>query len=499
MRWRRMAWPVILLSFAFVAQGPGARASSPGGQPGFHAPVKLPGSEGGSEPYIALDPHTGYRYGTWQAPGQFAGSPDGVNFTPLTTPDPGADGDTSDAVDAAGALYNAQICGTPPDTLHTCIYKSFDGGRTWPQVTQLADNHPGASDRPWIDVYPKNGSNWNTNNTTVYLEYHTFSPEDLAYVTVSTDGGRTFGLPVLIEGDTNAIVGSGCNTVPSGIVVDQKTKAVYATWLSGNDVVHNGITGCNYSQVGPFDKAWVSASTDGGTAWTANLAWQGQFDPVTNVGDNANKIFGTIGVDQNGQVQLAVPVRFNDDPVTFVTQGTENPANTHVLFTTSPDGGAHWTKAFDTSPKLAGSQFFPWIVAGSGGRADLIYYQTSSRKPNDPSDRWYVLFMQARNLLATLKGGQAVYAKTPAVVTVKLDANVIHTGGICTFGIFCSVTGGDRSLADSISIALDPAGGANAIWTNNGGGDNEIDFACQSSGSSAFAGKPNLKGCYVAG
>lgn len=69
--------------------------------------------------------------------------------------------------------------------------------------------------------------------------------------------------------DTNAISGSGCNTIPSGVTVDPRSGAVYALWLSGNDVFSNVATGCNYSQIGPFDKAWVSASTDGGAHWTA--------------------------------------------------------------------------------------------------------------------------------------------------------------------------------------------------------------------------------------
>src|SRR5439155_11594404 len=106
------------------------------------------------------------------------------------------------------------------------------GGRTWPQKTNAADSHPGASDRPWIDVYPhRTSSSWNPDDTTVYLEYHTFSPEDLAYVTVSNDGGKSFSPPHLIETGTNAILGSGCNTIPSGITIDDSSGYGYGAWL----------------------------------------------------------------------------------------------------------------------------------------------------------------------------------------------------------------------------------------------------------------------------
>src|SRR5919198_2133225 len=202
-------------------------AGAPAKAPGFTGPTTLPGSDSGSEPSLAIS-NGGVRYASWQSPGEFASSPDGVHFTNLGQPDPGAVGDVTNAVDGAGALYNAQICGGPT-ILHTCLYRSLDGGKTWPQKTVVADVNPGASDRPWIDVYPKQtGGSWNPDLTTVYLEYHTFSPDDLVYVTVSHDGGKTFSPPHIVTSDTNAVSGSGCNTIPSGVAVDQRSGAVYA-------------------------------------------------------------------------------------------------------------------------------------------------------------------------------------------------------------------------------------------------------------------------------
>src|SRR5919198_71434 len=483
-------------------------AGGPAKAPGFTGPTTLPGSDSGSEPSLAIST-TGVRYASWQSPGEFASSPDGVRFTNLGPPDRGALGDVSNAVDAAGALYNAQICGAPA-ALHTCVYRSVDGGNTWPQQTIAADVNPGASDRPWIDVYPKNtGGAWNPDLTTVYLEYHTFSPDDLAYVPVSHDGGKTFSPPHLITTDTNAISGSGCNTIPSGVVADPRSGAVYALWLSGNDVASNLATGCNYSQIGPFNKAWVSTSTDGGTTWTAHLAWQGAFDQTTKIGDNADKIFSTITVDSGHQVHIALSVRHNDDPVGFVTQCQvnqgncqETPQRTDLYLVTSPDGGQHWTQPFQVN-KTAGSFFFPWLSAGSTGIVDGAYYSSSTLQPNNPASVWYVGFSQITGAVATYtRGAHAAYTSTPvATDEVLLDPNPIHGdgttgGGVCTFGIFCSaVPGANRGLADVFEVHVDPAGGANVTWTKDTGG-RAIGFACQSSGASVFAGAPDLSGCY---
>jgi len=502
------AFPLFVLPAAQVQATPAA--------PGFHAVVNMPGSNGGSEPSLAIT-NDGIRYVSWQSPGKFAGSADGVNFTSLATPDTGASGDVTNAVSASGALYNGQICGGGT-ILHSCIYRSLDGGKTWTTQNTLADMNPGASDRPWIDVYPRKNTTATASNPdkdTVYLEYHTFSPDDEVYVTVSNDGGKTFSLPHLIESDTNAIPDSGCNTIPGGITVDQDTGTVYALWLSGNDVASNLVTGCNYSQIGPFNKAWVSVSTDGGNTWASHLAWQGDFNTTTKIGDNADKIFSTITVDAAQpihQVHIALSVRHNDDPVGFVAQCqlnqgncSETPQPTDLYLVTSPDRGVHWTLPFKIN-KTTGSFFFPWLSAGSAGIVDASYYSSTTLQPNRPSSIWFAGFSQITSAVARYTSGpNATYASTPvATDEILLSPNAIHGngstgGGICTFGIFCSaVPNANRDLADSIAISLDPAGGANAAWTNDAAGGSRIDFACQSSGPSAFAGLKALHGCYAA-
>jgi hypothetical protein len=504
---RITSFPLLLLvTSSLVATAPTSAAARPlGAKLGFHSPVTLPGSDGGNEPSLAIST-SGMRYPSWQAPGEFASSANGIDFTNLGSPDEAAIGDVTNAVDAAGALYNGQICGDAQNILHTCVYRSLDGGNTW-RKTQLADGHPGASDRPWIELYPHASDQaWNPDQTTVFLEYHTFSPEELAYVTVSIDGGATFSQAQMITTDTNAIAGSGCNTVPGGVVVDQTTGTAYALWLSGNDVESNLQTGCNYSQIGPFDKAWVSTGVPtivpGQYMWTSHLAWEGTIDPVTKAGDNASKIFANIAIDQGGQVHVVLPVRHGDDPLGYVLacetdpNCREEPNQTDLLMTTSPDQGAHWTPPI-TVDGAAGSHFFPWAAAGSGGRVAVVEYTSSTLRPNDPGSIWYIGFLSISGAVAAVGLNDAHYVSTPKVQKVLLDASPVHVGGICTFGLFCAaMPNADRSLADSIAVAIDPAGGANAVWTDNDQGASLVRFACQSSGPSFYSGLPALKRCF---
>ena len=87
------------------------------------AAVQMPGTNGGSEPSLAISKE-GIRYVSWQSPGKFASSADGVNFAALATPDAGAAGDVTNAVSYSGALYNGQICGGATE-LHTLSARVF--------------------------------------------------------------------------------------------------------------------------------------------------------------------------------------------------------------------------------------------------------------------------------------------------------------------------------------------------------------------------------------
>jgi uncharacterized repeat protein (TIGR01451 family) len=507
-----------LISFAQIpaAQRKAFPRAQAAVNPGFHAPVAMPGSNAGTEPSLAIPKQVraGLRFVTWQNPGEIATSLDGVNFTNRGSRAGG--GDVTNAADPSGALFFGQFC-SGAFMLHACFERSQDGGVTWPLHTDIADMHPGAADRPWLEVFPHKRPTlaaaqiWNPDSTRVYLEYHTFSPEELAYVTVSTDGGHTFSESKLITSDTNALIASGCNTVPGGVVTDEATGTVYALWLSGNDVASSTVTGCNYSQIGPFNKAWVSRSTDGGNTWTATLAWQGALDLVTKIGDNASKIFATLGVDQAGQVHVVLPVRHNDDPLGFATDCQTNanceeaPNDTDLLLVTSPDQGAHWTLPVNIE-NSSGSYFFPWTSAGSQGIVNVVYYKSTTRQPNKPTSIWFVSHTRVTGATATYtSGANAVYTSTPQFTETLLDSgpisgNGVSGGGICTFGLFCTaVPGSNRNLADSLAVTLDPAGGVNAVWTDNvgnPGGAKEIHFTCQNSGPSSIAGAPDLNGCY---
>ncbi len=515
--------------------------------PGFHAAVTPPGSGGGSESYVGIGfvgPQTGNRVLAWQVGAKYNISNDGVNWNFATAQIPGTSGggDVSSAVDAFGAYYIMEFCTATQGELQACLHKSTNGGTSW-TTTTIANVSPNPIDRPWVDVYPKlgpTGSITNTTQTTVYLEYHTFS-DGQTYINTSTNGGSSFGPPTPAAVGTNsAIPDSNCNTVPSGVYVDQHTGTAYALWLSGDDVAQDVATGCNITQIGPFNKAWVTRSTDSGTTWmipSTGPAWTGFYDATTNTGDNANKIFGSAAIDYAGQVHVLLTVRKKDQPLQYVQSNIETPADTDLVFVTSPDGGVHWTTPMDvnlvhdtdnnpnTNPH---SYFYGWLYAGVKGMVDAIYYYAPTASPNATNpvtNSWVTKFSQITGAIANPPGvggcpPQGIVPIPPAPACyvgagpqvaqeTQVSNGVIHVGQICTFGIFCGLvpgSSGDRSLLDSNNITIDPAGGANATWTANASGGEHVELVCQNSGRSIFdganapepfaGGSAVLNGCY---
>src|ERR687888_641939 len=126
---RSLLVSVMALVAGAAAIVPATDSAAVSAAPGFHAAVLMPGSGGGTEPSLAIW-RDGTRYVSWQSPGEFASSRDGVHFKNLGVPDPDAVGDVTNAVSYSGALYNGQICGGTT-ILHSCIYRSLDGGHTW--------------------------------------------------------------------------------------------------------------------------------------------------------------------------------------------------------------------------------------------------------------------------------------------------------------------------------------------------------------------------------
>ena len=472
MKKRWMGVAVALVS-ALISSQPALAAT------GFTTQVSPPAQTNATEPSVAVDRSDGTIYVAWQASGRHVARSDNGGRTFVQTPinsifgndvgdvDIRVGGPTPCAVAVSGCtpgthrVYLTSIERLPV-LLQTHLALSDDRGATWTE-NNLAAVNPSFIDRPWVAVYPSTTS---ANQDQVYIAYHDFSVSQIN-VAASNNGGQTFGPSVDVLGTNGlAFANSFCNTVPSGIEVDPVTGEVYVQWITADPVANIG-QGCNITQIQNFHQVWVAHSPAANlatlTTWDAHQVFDG--GPNTNT----DKIFATLAVDNAGNVYSVFP------------DNIRSPLNFDIWFSHSSNKGGTWSVPAQVNND-GGTNFFPWIAAGSAGRVDFIYLHTPDLDPSDAKlSPWSAKFAQTTN------GTDAV----PKFAVTSASSGIMHVGGICTNGIFCSVSGGNRDLADSISIAIDRGGSAALAWTDQGTvlhGPTNITYGCVTSQQTAVVG-----------
>jgi hypothetical protein len=459
---------------------------------GFTTRVSPAAQTNATEPSVAVDRSDGTIYVAWQGGGTSVARSDNGGRSFVQTPITSLFG--RDLGDVAIRVGGPTSCAAPssnclpgthrvyvsslerlPLILQTHLAYSDDRGAHW-TINDLAATNASFIDRPWLAVY---ASKTSANQDQVYISYHDFSASQIN-VAASNNGGQTFGPSVdVLAANGLAQLQSFCNTIPSGIEVDPENGDVYVQWITA-DPVANTAQGCNITQIENFHQVWVahSAAAVGVgpatmTSWTndAHLVFDG------GAGTNTDRIFATLAVDDSGKPGM-------HGNVYSVFPDNLNPpggSEVDIWFSHSIDKAVTWSKPVIAGDK-GGTNYFPWIAAGSSGRVDFVYLHTPDLNPSDPAmSPWYARFAQ------TIDGTDAA----PKFAVTSASSSIMHVGGICTNGIFCTVNGGNRDLADSISIAVDRGGSPALVWTDQGNvlhGPTWITYVCLTAQQTAIIG-----------
>src|SRR5436309_937036 len=265
--------------------------------------------------------------------------------------------------------------------------------------------------------------------------------------------------------------------------IDRPWLAVFASKASANlDQVYISYHDFSASQIN------VTASNDGGQTFGPSVDVIAQ-NGMAETQSFCNTVPSGIEVDpETGEVYVKW---ITADPVANTTQGcniTQIESFHQVWIAHSPPANASTLTVWDAH-LVFGTHFFPWIAAGTTGRVDFIWLSTPDLSPSDAAlSPWTAIFGQTTN------GTSA----TPSFSQTSASNKVMHVGGICTDGIFCSVSGGNRDLADSISITIDRGGSAALVWTDQGSvlnGPTHITYGCIIAGQSALAGAKRDLSC----
>ena len=182
-----------------------------------------------------------------------------------------------------------------------------------------------------------------------------------------------------------------------------------------------------------------------------------------------------------------------------------------VLLWHSTNGGMSWGTASKASS--GSSNAFPWITAGDPGRVDITYYHAT-----ESNEGGKFAFDDLKNGSFTVELAQSLNAlnPTPASATpvtptfsrTTVSEHPVKYGPICTGGLSCTTSGGDRSLGDYLQVNHDARGAAivayvddtsNAFSTGTGPGaatseTGPGEIARQIGGPSLFLKQPTVRG-----
>jgi hypothetical protein len=355
---------------------------------------------------------------------------------------PGSDSDV--AVGPDGTVYVGDLT---IDGIE--VSRSNDGGVTFPQQVFVDTN--ATADREWLAV---DGTG---DEAIVYVAWHELATGTML-LKRSTDGGKTFDLtPTLLYSEPTTAGESARNGTSIGQISTDHQGHVYISY----GVTRLDTTNTAYVTL-PISQIIVASSADYGKTWQDVPAWPGYAD------SNYGNFWMATAVDSGGTVYAVFSGRHHDatDPM-------------QVYLIASSDHGATWTQPYVVSPP-GGNSLFGWVAGGGPGVAVVAWYHTDATNKDTPGITWVTQVAQVRGLAS---GPPTVYRGTAS-------DHVMHTGGICTFGILCGVipdTSDDRSLLDFFKVAVAPDGMAAVVFSDNGDGRHDVTYAKQNGGPSAFA------------
>jgi hypothetical protein len=365
-------------------------------------------------------------------------------------------------------------------------YRSTDGGRTWADghLQSLPTELPNQSDP--VITFDASG--------TAYFAFIDYNQNDFSVggiaVARSTDGGQSWGRPVLVSANTEDVFND-----KEWIAVDRSRNPatrgnVYVTWtlfrrISPNrergDIVISRSTDGGRTFSGP-QVVSLPGQTDNQGSWPA-IGPNGEVyvlyynDTPTGEADALYVARSTDGGQSFPQVRRATSVRRPPSPLPgsqfrlfvlpamaidprngtlYVTWNDYRSGDSDVLLVSSTDGGQTWSspqRVNDDPPMPRHDQFFPTIAAGSDGAVHVLWLD----RRDDPANKRYAPYY-ARST----DGGRTF---SPNIRIAGADSNPdIGFEGVL--------------IGDYIALDVSSDGGrVFAAWVDTRGGDQDIYFS----------------------
>jgi hypothetical protein len=143
-------------------------------------------------------------------------------------------------------------------------------------------------------------------------------------------------------------------------------------------------------------------------------------------------------------------------------------ADGNIYYTYSKDEGSTWATPVQVNGGDAASNVMPWLQADAAGTIAVAWYGNPLRMDSDLMPSWYNNRNAASQYpwygyVSLIKNAAS---SAPTMYQTKFTERPMHFGQICTGGLGCTVSGGDRSMADYFSIYFDREGAIRVAYND---------------------------------
>jgi hypothetical protein len=366
-------------------------------------------------------------------------------------PDPGpGGGDTDIVTDDQGYAYFVDL--ESLTNLGTSV--SNDNGNNWRKNPVAVENT--AVDRQWYAV--DNGPTAAASDNTVFLAFHETAVGTFIYSSPGSTGPNDpVGGLVWQNSSAHAPAPLAADATCAQLRFDPVNRNLYYACNEGN---HVRVT---IGHVAPGQRTGIEYH---------NVAL-----PASPGGGGPGHLFPALAVDKAGNV-YAGWIDTNDN---------------NVYYSYSGDQGATWSSPVQVNSAPAVTNEFIWSQGGASGTVAFAWLGTDTAGqpdsfPNwgdDPQGATSVKWWGYLGVITNATSASATIAQQ------RFTEKPMHYGQICNQGIGCTVSGGDRTMADYFGFNLDKSGAIRIVYndTTSQSHGAHLFEARQLSGASILGGK----------
>jgi hypothetical protein len=341
-------------------------------------------------------------------------------------PDPGpGGGDTDIVTDDQGYAYFVDL--ESLTNLGTSV--SNDNGNNWRKNPVAVQNT--AVDRQWYAV--DNGPTTAASDNTVFLAFH----ESAVGTFIYSSPGST--------GPTDPVGGLVWQNAASNAPLPLASDATCAQ-LRFDPLNRNLYYACNEGNHVRMTIGHVAAGQRTGIQFH-NVAL-----PPSPGGGGPGHLFPAVAVDKGGNVYAAW-IDTNDN---------------NVYYSSSTDQGQTWTSPVQVNSAPAVTNEFIWAQGGAAGTVALAWLGTDVAGQPDTFPNWATDPVGATSVKWYGYTGVITKANTASatIAQERFTEKPMHYGQICNQGIGCTVSSGDRTMADYMGFNLDKSGAIRIVYND---------------------------------